>query len=237
MPRSAQGGPMTPNSVQVARPGPCIPRSLVPAYFGPWQEDDWDRLSADRPEIVVVNPANGPGTTRSPPYRRLIDALRRRGSNVLMYVHTDYFRRDTVAVAADVRRAFDWFGVDGVFFDEVPVDDNREVRRLLRFLAGLSPDICVFNAGRAVPKAWFSLHPNAAFVTFEGSAHQFVERFGSDPHLVVVGPGARQVWLVHSLPARSHRRYLTVLADAGIGFGYLTSDRLPNPWDVYSSTR
>ena len=208
---------------------------LVPAYFGPWQAADWQNVLNERPAIVVLNPANGPGTSPFPEYRTLVSRLRRRGSTVLMYVHTGYFRRPIGLIEADVRRAIDYFGVDGVFFDEVPVDDARAVRATIKTLVGLTPGLPVFNAGRVVPARWFTTWPDALFVTFEGSLRQFTERFSGDCGTAVVGPPGRQIWLVHSVPHRSLARVRRSADAHGVGFVYVTADKLPNPWDVYAT--
>jgi Spherulation-specific family 4 len=211
------------------------PGVLVPAYFGPWEVGHWSRLLADRPAIVVINPANGPGSGPSAQYLSLVRRLQESGSTVLMYVRTGYFRRPEPEIALDAANARAWFGVDGMFFDEVPVDDTASVAARLDTLAELSPAYCVFNTGRTVFGDWFDRWPHALFVTFEGSAKQLTERFGNRPDRQVWGPAARQLWLVHSVPAGSRNRYRRLLGDAGLGFGYVTDDVLPNPWDVYVS--
>ena len=231
-----------PDSAPIARTPvddllPVGPRLAVPAYFGPWQKDDWTAVRRDRPAVVVINPANGPGTAPTAAYKRLTKSLQLGGTAVLMYVHTGYLTRPRHEMVLDAERAAAWFAVDGVFFDEVAAEDSRPVRSSLDFLAGLSPGVCVFNAGREVPQRWFQRWPHASFVTFEGSAGQFVQRFGTGPCPQVTGPADRQWWLVHSLAPRYHARYWRLLEQAGVGYGYLTNDRLPNPWDVYVPPR
>lgn len=206
----------------------------IPAYFGPWEQRSWQRLIADAPSIVVLNPSNGPGQTPSLEYRSLRESLRERGTRVLLYVHTAYLTRELKATSVDVERSHSWFDADGVFFDEVPVDDSRSVRSKLDQLADLSPNPCAFNAGRVVPETWFARYPLATFVTFEGSPDQLAERSGvGGPS--IEGPPERQWWLLHSAPKRTHADYWNSFSALGLGFGYVTNDRLPNPWDVYAA--
>ncbi len=209
----------------------------VPAYFGPWEQEHWKHLLSDVPSVVVLNPANGPGDAPSGDYRVLREAMRELRIRVLIYVHTGYLTRSPEDTAVDVERSRSWFDADGVFFDEVPVDDTRSVRSKLDHLSDLSPVACAFNAGRVVPEAWYSRYPIASFVTFEGTPGQLAERSLPDGSPVLRGPANRQWWLVHSAPVRTHRETWNSFRNLGLGLGYVTNDRLPNPWDVYVSPR
>ncbi len=209
----------------------------VPAYFGPWERDRWGGLLADVPSVVVLNPDNGPGRIPSPDYRALCELLRKRGTRTLMYVHTGYLSRDVADIAVDAERALSWFGVDGVFFDEVPVDNTRPTLSKLDRLADLSSAACTFNSGRVVPERWYSRFATATFVTFEGTPQQFDGRFPVGARPTVAGPPDRQWWLLHSAPLRTHRSYWNLFHELGLGHAYVTNDRLPNPWDAYVSPR
>jgi Spherulation-specific family 4 len=202
----------------------------VPAYFGPWELNAWGHLSGDRPAVVVLNPDNGPGRTPSPDYLALIESLRNRGIRTLVYVHTDYLRRDFDAIALDVKNALSWYRTDGIFFDEVPVEDTGAVRSTLAALESLSTR-CAFNSGRVVPDSWYRRFPDATFVTFEGDPRQLAERTG--PTRGIEGPPERQWWLLHSAPVSTHSNVWELFRTLGIGLAYVTDDRLPNPWDVY----
>ena len=214
---------------------PARPAVGVPAYFGPWERDHWNRLIADAPSVVVLNPANGPGRAPSAEYRALRDTLRRAGTRVLVYVHTEYLTRDLSDVGTDVERSYAWFDADGVFFDEVPVENTRSVRSKLDRLYELSPKTCGFNTGRVTAPSWFRRYPAAQFVTFEGTPDQLDQR-GEDPlSRLIDGPAERQWWLLHSAPLRTHRARWEQFRDLGLGLAYITNDRLPNPWDVYTT--
>jgi Spherulation-specific family 4 len=209
----------------------------VPAYFGPWEQQHWRRLMSDVPSVVVLNPANGPGTAPSRDYRALRETLRGLRIRVLMYVHTAYLTRSPMEMAVDVERSHSWFDVEGVFFDEVPVENTRAIRSKLDRLRDLSPAPCTFNAGRVVPESWYSRYPAASFVTFEGTPGQLAERSSTVGSPVVQGPTNRQWWLLHSAPLHTHRQCWDTFRDLGLELGYVTNDRLPNPWDVYVSPR
>jgi hypothetical protein len=220
---------------------PVASRLGVPAYFGPWETLHWARLLADRPSLVVINPATGPGTKPISGYSRLVKQLRRQGCTVLSYVHTGYLDRSTSEVAADCAKSLAFYGVDGIFFDEIPVDNTNRVRRSLDVLIEMSPQRCALNTGRRVSPSWFERWPQASFVTFEGTAVQLADRL----HRELTGKLAvekfamekfadRQWWLVHSVARRSCATLRLEISELGIGYGYVTPDRLPNPWDIYA---
>ena len=122
--------------------------------------------------IAVVNPANGPGSVADPNYRRGIDYLRATGVTVVGYVALGYGAVAPPAVARETRRWQRLYGgVQGIFFDEVPVphaDGHRfnaergvmAVRPYLRSVVGdarkrsLAP--LIGNPGISVPRDYFT---------------------------------------------------------------------------------
>jgi Spherulation-specific family 4 len=196
----------------------------VPAYFGPWQQADWIALKSDAPAVVVINPNSGPGQVRHPGYRTLVRSLRNRGCDVYGYVTTAWLQRATADCRADVERYASDYGVSGVLFDEVGVD-GADLRKL-RELAALSTKVA-FNPGRAIPDRWRSQLPEALWITFEGTGRQYLNRV---PDLV----GRPRDWhLVHSVAPSQRSRVWARLNASGVGYGYTTADKMPNPWDVY----
>ena len=201
-----------------------LPPLLVPAYFGPWEAASWQRLLAAVPTVIVINPASGPGECAHEGYRSVVARFAAIGTAVLGYVTTAYLEKSMEDCAAEAERYRAWYGVPGIFWDEVPAEHHRGRVARLRALHGIVADGggCVFNPGRPVPRTWFGSLPDCVFVTFEGPAraHGFI-----DP----VGPRDRQCHLVHSATASEAAVFPT-----GLGFGYVTSDLPPNPWDVFA---
>ena len=200
------------------------PPLLVPAYFGPWEAASWERLLAATPSVIVINPASGPGACAHHGYRAIVHRFAAAGTSVLGYVTTAYLERPLDDCAAEAERYRAWYGVHGIFWDEVPAEHQRGRVARLRGLRTVVADggPCVFNPGRAVPRTWFRSLPDCVFVTFEGpaGAHGFI-----DP----VGPRDRQCHLVHSATAAD-----ATALPPGLGFGYVTADLPPNPWDVFA---
>ena len=145
------------------------------------------------------------------------------GTAVLGYVTTTYLEKPLERCAAEAERYRAWYDVHGIFWDEVPAEPQRgRVARLRALRTILADGPCVFNPGRPVPTTWFRSLPDCLFVTFEGpaGAHGLV-----DP----VGPRDHQCHLVHSATAAD-----AIVLPPGLGFGYVTPDLPPNPWDVFA---
>ena len=197
----------------------------MPAYFGPWEGDAWERLLAARPAVIVINPASGPGERAHGGYRELVARFAITDTAVLGYVTTSYLAKPIASCATEAARHTDWYGVHGIFWDEVPAERERgrvAALRSLRSIAGSGPGVrCVFNPGRPVSRGWYRSLSDSVFVTFEGpaSAYDVVD---------VRGPSDRQCHLVHSADGDP------VLPLPGVGFAYVTPDRPPNPWDVFA---
>ena len=98
--------------------------ALVPAYFYPtwWAGSPWDRLNAAAARIpieAIMNPASGPGTAVNPDYQVAVGQLHAAGGKVIGYVPTGYGSRPADEILADVSDYVEWYGVDGIFLDEM----------------------------------------------------------------------------------------------------------------------
>ena len=199
---------------------------LVPAYFGPWESAVWDLVIAARPSVVVINPASGPGDIPHADYRDIVGRLDAVGSTVLGYVTTAYLAKPLQRCRMESESHRDWYGVHGIFWDEIPAERARgrvATLRSLRSWSGAGHGVrCVFNPGRPVSRSWFRSLPDSVFVTFEGPASAYGQAR-------VIGPPERQCHLVHTVTEAD-----PVSPPLGLGFAYLTTDLPPNPWDVFA---
>jgi hypothetical protein len=199
---------------------------FVPAYFGPWETTSWRCLLALRPATVVVNPASGPGAFPVDGYLRLVDEMLSVGIEVLGYVSSRWLTRTTDEVAAEVDTYARWYDVRGVFLDEIPnVSAPGRVSRIASMADLVGPANTVANCGQPVPTAWFTRLPGLRIGTFEGTA----ELLAQTP---LTGPPSRQVHFVHSVPAEERPSVATAVLERGVGGACITSDVMPNPWDV-----
>jgi hypothetical protein len=177
---------------------------------------------------VIVNPANGPGTAPQPAYRRAIAAELQAGATVLGYVHTAYGARDPAAVVADVRSYRGWYGVRGIFLDEVghtyeQLPYYRSIARQLR----ASGERVVLNPGIVPARGYFAIAD--AVVTFEGPATEYAAAVRRMPGWVRALPRAQVAHLVY---AADERQALRAAGLRVAGHFYATTGTLPDPWST-----
>lgn len=239
----------------MAPPRPFI---LVPLYIYP-TSTSWQPLltaAAAYPSLafkVVVNPANGPGTSELPDANylaglRALAAL----SNVqiLGYVHCSWGQRARASVEQDVLVYATWAAhsraadcpvrVDGIFLDEAPADVAQvaPMAALARFVRDHLPEspeggqaTVVYNPGIAVHAAFFQA---ADFVVvFENFAAELAA-----PHvqeaLRVLAPEIRYkgIVLAHSCGGRGAQLALcdAVLRKYGFPGQLVTTDAGYTAW-------
>ena len=168
--------------------------TLIPAYGQP---PALEALvdEAPAPMVLVVNPANGPGATADPAFRRVIERARAREARVLGYVATTFGARATTAVEAEVARYREWYELDGMFVDEVAHDSLR-----LPYYVGLRRAIgagfVVLNPARVPTRGYFALAD--VVVTYEGPAADYARRLGLEPSWLRDVPRDQTAHLVYA---------------------------------------
>ncbi len=227
--------------------------ALVPAYFYPtwWAGSPWDQLNAAAARIpveAIMNPASGPGTAANSDYQVAVGQLHAAGGKVIGYVPTGYGARSTDAILADVANYVAWYGVDGIFLDEMgnqsgPLDYGA-LYAAIKATGGAGLHV-VGNPGDPFANAEALSTAADTLVIFEGpdtNPDPNGANFQSYPNR---GPyaGLTEWWLGSD---RSHIANLVYDAATpcamlgaaikavgyGAGYIYITSDQLPNPWDT-----
>jgi len=101
-------------------------RLAVPSYQNPgttiWQ--GWSAPGSSAVGIMIVDISNGDDPTYYPAVDAAIQATRKQGIFVLGYTHTTYGTRDPALVRQAIDNVYQNYGVDGIFFDEAPVNCN-----------------------------------------------------------------------------------------------------------------
>jgi hypothetical protein len=198
------------------------PASLVPAYLYPdaiLKLVEGSRL----PEVLVINPASGPGSALDPGYREAVAAAQKAGARVLGYVATGWGGRAAAAVEADVDRYRSWYAVDGVFLDEVSsaAATLGHYRALSAQARVAGAHFVVINPGAVPAHGYFAIAD--LVVTFEGPIS------GYDPPARPAGIAAKRV--AHLIYGASREQALGALEQTpSAGYVYVTSGTLPHPW-------
>jgi len=227
---------------------------LTPAYFYPSYDpaqSQWDEMEAALATGVkvtaIANMANGPGTAPSSDYQAAINHFRAAGGQVLGYVYTCYgvshctsavpATRSVEEALADVRKYAQWYGVDGIFLDEMSSDPAalpfyQQVRDAIR---GEFPTWMIFgNPGTAVPEVYTTVADT--LVTFEGSTN--FDAAASAPWMAQADPRRQASLLYNVADAAAMRELLAESLARHSEYVYITDDRYTpgsateaNPWD------
>ncbi|MDE2026330.1 MAG: spherulation-specific family 4 protein [Patescibacteria group bacterium] len=103
---------------------------LIPLYSDPdrsWSELAMTRISSPSIRVLaVINPRNGPGSDIDSKYVMGVRQLRASGIDVLGYVHTKYGARNVALLRNEVDSYAEWYGVDGILFDEMANTPGKE---------------------------------------------------------------------------------------------------------------
>ena len=210
---------------------------MVPAYFYPRPNSDWNRLnsaSAKAPLIAIMNPGNGPGTSANGDYSRAINALRAAGGRVIGYVYSSYANRPMGDIKADVDRYHSFYEIDGFFIDEMTNDDLAThyafYAEMHQHIKGKRPTyLVVGNPGTRTRERYLSQPVTEKLVTFEHNTgyEQYVPDAWNRNY-----PAEHFVHLAYSVSsAGKMTNYVRLAAERNAGFIYVTDDELPNPWD------
>lgn len=197
------------------------------------------------PFWVIVNPASGPGTAVDANYVKAIDRLKGAGCVVIGYVPTNYAKRKTAEVEADLetwRKLYPQ--IQGIFFDEMVYEDNAEaVKRQVQYneaarIRGYWPT--VGNPGTDTPGRYFEADAADVIVVHETEKWPTETKLKGDNFggYSDYPPWTRAV-LVHSQPKfdaaslsmiRRYSRWVYVTEDE-----YRPNDpKADNPWDTLS---
>ena len=212
--------------------GHASPQGMaVPAYFSPGSY--WPQMDKAHPplQIVVMNPANGPGAKRNPSYAAAVHAAESAGVTVLGYVYTQYAKRSLPAVEADVDAYYRWYHVGGIFFDQATTSCTHEpyYASLNTFVkAEDGPAKTVLNPGTRTRRCYAKAAD--ILLTFEGSYSSYVSSY-SQPKWVSGYPASRFWHVIHATPDTAALvRAIALSEQRHAGYVYATPLDLPNPY-------
>jgi Spherulation-specific family 4 len=232
---------------------------LVPAYFYPSfdpAQSYWDELTAAAASganiTAIMNPANGPGGAFNSDYAAAVTNFRAAGGKVLGYVYTCYGgaqcfaglppTQSTAQVLADAQRYADWYGVDGIFLDEM---SNRlaDLPYYTTVAQGLRSAHAgwqiVGNPGTSTPAAYLAVADT--LVTLENGTGSYANA-ATEPWMLTADPSRQANLFYNVTTADAMRALLTEASARNVGYLYVTDDRYivgdptaPNPWDQLPS--
>lgn len=224
-------------------PAPRL-RLLVPAYFYPADEGlkSWDRLleSPARGDLVViVDPANGPGDKADPNYVKIVGRAVKADLALVGYVSTNYGKRPSGDVKADVDRWLRLYpGIRGIFFDEQNggadfVDYQADLYDYARKKEGLK--LVVTNPGTTCAAGYLTRPASDVCCVFEGTKNVDGLRLPEGAEKL---PPSRFAAVAYQVAGTERMRACLREAAKKAAYVYITDgegenpyDRLPRYWD------
>ena len=227
----------TPDSADTSDSGvPDRLRVAVPAYVEPGSAE-WSGFSAGAGSgggLVILNPNSGPGSTRSDAWAAAVDSAHASGALVLGYVATGYMGRDPDEIDGDVIQYTTWYGVDGIFFDEVSGPETcdlavswygvRAANAHAKLPAG---GLVALNPGLISCEAYLD---SADIVVVAEDDWKVVNQFAPESWMTNYAP-SRFWFLAYDVPPSSLGMAVASVRSWNLGWVFLTDDLLPNPWD------
>lgn len=203
---------------------------IVPLYIYPGE--DWDYLieiknnNSAVPIIAVINPNNGPGTSKDPNYVAAIQELKAAGIIVLGYTWTDYGDRSGAAVRKEISKYKNWYSVDGIFFDAM-----SNLRGKLKYYNNLDNFTKARGLTLTVGNPGTDTRP-----IYIGSVDNIVIYESPDtPELSYLGgwhsKHDKANFSFVSYDVSSPDESFVANATQHVGYMYITDDDLPNPYD------
>lgn len=218
------------------------PRLGIPAYFYPHADSAyWAQLANAAPAValVVANPSNGPATAPDPNYVEATALIRSRGVGVLGYVSTGYGDRGLADVLADVSRWYDWYRIDGVFFDEVSTAQAtwayyQALTSSIR--ARDLPGRIVLNPGTHTAEQYMEICD--VLLNYEGTWTTYRDGYLDNPVWIARYPPMRFWHVIHTCPTAAAMHTALALARVrNAGLVFVTTGSGANPYDQLPTGR
>jgi hypothetical protein len=206
--------------------------TIIPLYTEP-TDSSWAAVAAAKvahpavPVIAIINPNDGPGASASTSYTGGIAKLVAVGVKVIGYVHTSYGARSASQLEEEIGEYQSWYPqVTGIFFDEMASNPGSEsyYAALTAYAKGHGADFTVGNPGTDTASSY--LGTEDVMLIYESDGVPAVSTLAGwhatyDRHNFGIIPYA-----VSSLNTS-----FVASAKPYVGYIYLQSDNLPNPWD------
>jgi hypothetical protein len=214
---------------------------LVPAYFYPEGAGIgyWNALTAATakvPLVAILNPDSGPGPSLDPNYTNVLASFRAAGGHAIGYVPTGYGSRSLAVVKSEVDQYRIFYpGLEGIFLDEMANDSTASnltyYGNLYGYIRSNQPNaLIVGNPGTHTLEAYLTQPAADVLVTFENDT----DYPGYIPDSWTTNHGATNFChLAYAVTnAVTMTNFVQLAVTRNVGWVFIQSDALPNPWDT-----
>src|SRR2546427_4208342 len=207
---------------------------VVPLYMGP-SSIAWNTIIAIKnahpsvPMAVIINPNNGPGSSISSSYVTGINNMKAANVMVLGYVYTSYCARAQATIESDIDNYHNWYGVNGIHFDEMQNNPGCEsyYTSLTNYVKSHGMTYTSGNPGTTTSSSYVGTVDNLHIYEIAGmpststlSSATFSTTYSKSGFSFIA-------YGVSTLNDAA------VIADSNyVGYMYVTNDNLSNPYDT-----
>ena len=207
---------------------------FIPSYFYPGSL--WTQADAGAPivDVMVMNPASGPGTSSNSDYVTAVQNARNAGIKVLGYVHTTYGQRNIDTVKGEVDTYLGWYNISGIFLDEVnsSAAGIPYIQNVSGYIKATAAPFVTLNPGTIPDQGYINLSDTT--VIFEGTYNTY--KTWTPPSWVNSYASSKFTHLVYATSSTTKMNdAVTKAKSRNAGYVYVTNDVLPNPWDTLPS--
>lgn len=202
---------------------------IIPAYIYPEPASEWDTILKSDSSIVsdvIFNPNSGPSNQIVADYVEIVSRLKKKNIGTMGYVATTYGKKPMAETLDEVKKYFEWYSVDGIFFDEAASGEEN-----LPYYKELYQEVkgkVVLNHG-VVPHEGY-MQVSDVMVIFES---------GRDKHITEIFPAWLKKYpknkiyqIIHSCKSTQMKAALTK-CNSTSGYTYITDGSysvLPTYW-------
>jgi hypothetical protein len=205
----------------------------VPAYFDPCTSSgcNWVMLDNAIPtaNIAVINPDSGPGSSSQASYVTQTKTTQGLGGIVIGYVDTQFAARSSSAVTAEIDQYYQWYNVDGIFFDDGANSCNnlsyyQTLNNYVKAKGGKG--LTVVNYGTNAPECLAAA--SDILIEFEDvySNYSKWKQTGWEGAY----PASHFWHIIYDAPQGSLAAAISTSQKQNVGYVYVTSLTLPNPY-------
>lgn len=179
------------------------------------------------PFVAIINPDDGPGTSRIGSLKTFADGIKARGGQVIGYINSYYGGLSWDEAQDQMNAYYSFYGVNGYFIDEVATNKSSYYNTMLGRAGGR---YMVLNPGTNAPSSY-----NA----FSGGIVTYENPLGGDQSAPFLSYGNNLIYsntksaaIIYSTGGAGNMRACVDRAvSQGYDYIYVTDDYNPNPFD------
>jgi hypothetical protein len=187
--------------------------------------------------IAIINPNNGEDPTPNDDYIVGLNLLKDNQVKQIGYIYSEYGERDINEVKEKIDnydQNYSPYGVSGIFIDEASnnIGDVTYYKEIYDYAkAKPNLDLVVLNPGCSFDESYLSEPAGDIIVLYESFGSGWEEATISD--FVADYDSDKFSLLLHDVSnTEDMESYINLAQERNIGYVYITSDVMNNPWDA-----